>query len=72
MCVKTHNKCKTILFLKECDITQVRYFSGAVCALPEVVGHVVACSALLGLFVDEDGAVEGLSNSLSSMLALLT
>lgn len=38
---------------------------------PEGAGH-VAWSALLGLLADEDGAVEGLSNSLSSMLALLT
>ena len=38
--------------------------------LPEGVGH-LAGSGLLGLFA-EDAAVEGLSNNLSSMLALLT
>lgn len=40
-------------------------------SLPEGVRH-LAGSALLGLLAEEDGAVEGLSNSLSSILALLT
>lgn len=42
-----------------------------VCGVPEGVGH-RAWSALLGPFPVEGGAAEGVSNSLSSMLALFT
>lgn len=41
------------------------------CGLPDGVGH-LSWSALLGVFPEEAGVAEGLSNSLSSMLALLT